>query len=80
MKDGSSFSLVGHLGWLQGGGGQRLSRQVVLFHLAGELGPGSILLLLVISRQVQDFSWILALGPPLLQRLNRFHSTSLARG
>ena len=54
MKHDLSVSLVGHLGWLQGG-------QVVPFHLAGELGelgPAAILLLLVISPQVPNSSWI----------------------
>ena len=46
------FPLVGQLGWLQRGGGSALSRQVVPFQMAGELGPGAILLLLVISPQV----------------------------
>ena len=69
--------------WLATGGGgrQRLSRQVVPFHLAGELGelgPAAILLLLVISPLVPNSSWILALVHLSFSEANRIHSTSLA--
>ena len=59
MKHDFSFSLIGHLDWLQGAA--PLAAGCVPSHLAGELGelgPAAILLLLVILPQVPNSSWI----------------------